>query len=184
MIITVVSASEFSAYQPTPSTAVIRIYDPTDAWVEDAAVQAASGWGKVLPMAFWDVGRVGMGIMEHLTVRLLGRWRNVCLAVGNALFGDKDIPWRPFLTADAREICAFGDSLDETNIRNIIVVCHNGRARGGTVATWLARHLGIELTNRGGWQRESESIAATFAKICPKRDKKTRQQPNLAAFGM
>jgi hypothetical protein len=184
MVITVVSASEFSAYEPNAATAVIRIYDPIDAWSEDAAAQVVAGWGKILPIAFWDVGRIGMGLIERAMVRLLGRWRGPCLRIGQAMFGDIDIPWRPFLPADARDICAFADGLVESGIRSILVVCHNGRGRGGTVANCLARYLGIEPPPQRGWQRESDLIAATFARLPPKRGEKARHMANMAAFGI
>ncbi len=181
MVITIVSASEFDAYVPNAATAVLRIYDPIDEWAGDAARQAAAGWGRFAGLAFWVVGHAGFGVLEAALVRLLGDHRGACLALGQTLFGD-EIPWRPFLPADARDICCFTDSLDSAGIQSVLVVCKNGRTRGGTVGNWIARHLGLDLPPQRGWQRENEEIARTMARVCRHRRPDHAALPTLATF--
>ncbi len=181
MVVTIVSASEFEAYVPNAATAVLRIYDPIDEWTEDAAAQAASGWGRFQGLAFWDIGHSGIGLMESVVIRLLGRYRGACLAVGRKLFGD-EIPWRPFLAADARDICRFADSLESSGIHSVLVVCRNGRTRGGTCGNWIARYLGLDLPPQDGWQRESEVIVDTLTRVCPRRRPAPAPVPTLATF--
>lgn len=181
MVITIVSAAEFSAFVPNTATAVLRIYDPIDDWMADAAAQAAAGWGRFTGLAFWDVGFAGLSLAERAVIRLLGRHRALCLAVGQKLFGD-EIPWRPFLPADAQSIHGFADGLAASGVQNLMVVCSNGRSRGSTVGAWIARYLGLDLPSQRGWQRESETIAATLARVCPARQNRPAGLPTLATF--
>lgn len=181
MVVTIVSASEFDAYVPNAATAVLRIYDPTDDWTADAARQAGAGWGRFLPLAFWDIGHGGIGLLESALIRLLGTRRGTCLALGQKLFGD-EIPWRPFLDADARDICAFADSLASAGVQSVLVVCKNGRSRGDTVANWIALHLGTDLQPKRGWQRQNEVIVHALARICRQRRQDHPRVPTLATF--
>ena len=181
MVVTIVSASEFDAYAPNAATAVLRIYDPIDEWATDAAHQAESGWGRFEALAFWDIGHAGIGLFEGLLVRLFGAHRGACLALGQTLFGD-EIPWRPFLPADARDICAFADGLATAGIQSVLVVCKNGRTRGGTCANWIARYLGLDLPPQNGWQRESDVIARQLARVCRRRRHEQARLPTLATF--
>ncbi|MEW5727963.1 MAG: hypothetical protein AB1918_09075 [Pseudomonadota bacterium] len=168
MIITVVRSAEFSLYAPTRDAAVLRIHDPVEDWAPEADRLKAAGWGATLSLAFWDVGVQGMSLGESLVARLLGRWRGLALRLGDRFFpmGD-DIPWRPFLAADARDIAAFADALPDRGIRHLMVVCGNGRARSWTVAKWLSRRLSASLTAAHGWERESAAIARTLARVPP-----------------
>lgn len=165
MIITVVTKSDFASYVPSPSAAIIRIYDPIENWQEDASRLETAGWGAVHALSFWDVGMQGFKLAEGLVARLLGRWRRLCLAVGGALFGDDDIPWRPFLTADARAIARFADGLEARGVRHLMVVCGNGRARSWTIAKWLSRRLTAQVAASHGWQRESDGIARVLRRV-------------------
>lgn len=169
MIITVVSRADFSGYAPSRSAAVLRIYDPHEDWSGDAARLSVAGWGACLPLSFWDVGFQGMKPGEALLARLLGRWRGICVRLGQRLYGCDDIPWRPFLAADARAIARFGDSLADRGIRHLMVVCGNGRARSWTIAQFLARRLHADLTASRGWQRESSAIARLLARVPPRK---------------
>ncbi|MDA8232211.1 MAG: hypothetical protein M0006_12810 [Magnetospirillum sp.] len=175
MVVTIVTAGEFPSYVPDAATAIVRIYDPVEDWRTDGAGLANAGWGAALPLAFWDVGMTGMGMLETALVRMLGRRRELCLSLGQRLFGD-DIPWRPFLPADACDIRRFADSLAARGVRNVLVVCNNGRARSWTVARWLADHLGAEPPQARGWLRESEWIARTLT-ACAKSRRPTRVPP-------
>jgi hypothetical protein len=181
MVITIVSASEFEAYEPNAATAVLRIYDPIEEWTADAARQAEFGWGRFAALAFWDIGHGGIGLLESVVIRLLGNHRRACLALGQKLFGD-EIPWRPFLAADARDICCFADSLAPAGVQSVLVVCKNGRARGGTVGNWIARYLGLDLPPQNGWQRESEVITRALARVCRQRRQERAPLPTLATF--
>lgn len=164
MVITTVARSDFSGFAPNRATAILRIYDPVEDWANDAGELAAGGWGAVLPLAFWDVGRSGLSIGERVLLRVMGHDRQRCLHLGERLFGS-DFPWRPFLAADAAEIRDFADSLAAKGIRSLLVVCGNGRARSWTIARWIACHLDVEMPQGRGWQRESETIAATLTRV-------------------
>ncbi len=181
MVITIVSAAEFSAFVPNAATAVLRIYDPVDDWEADSVAQAAAGWGRYTGLAFWDVGFAGLSLAERALIRLLGRHRSLCLTLGQKLFGD-EIPWRPFLPADALDIHGFADGLASAGVQNLMVVCSNGRSRGTTVGTWIARYLGLDRPAQRGWQRESDTIAAILARVCPARQKRPAGVPTLATF--
>lgn len=165
MIITVVTKTDFASHVPSASAAIIRIYDPVENWSDDASRLAIAGWGAVYSLSFWDVGMQGFKLAEGLVARLLGRWRNLCLSVGRRLFGDDEIPWRPFLTADARAIAHFADGLEAKGIRHLVVVCGNGRARSWTIAKWLATRLGAQAAAARGWQRESDGIARVLRRV-------------------
>lgn len=143
LTVTPIRTGEFAAFAPSPSTAVIRIYDPSDDWAEDAAREQAAGWGAVLPLTFWDMGPAEMGVFGTLLVRLLGGHREACLAVARRVFGAEG-PWRPFLAADARDVVEFADELKRRGMTQVLVVCRNGRGRSGALAQWLARRLGAE----------------------------------------
>lgn len=182
MVITIVSASEFPSCVPNAATAVLRIYEPIQDWTTDAAEHATDGWGPFLPLAFWDVGKAGLGLFERLVIRLLGRHRSLCLKVGQKLFGD-EIPWRPFLPADACDIRAFTDEVASRGVQGILVVCTNGRARSWTIAKWMAEHLGTEPPSERGWQRENDEIARTLSRVCPLSRLPSRHVTPRAAFG-
>ncbi|MGE5547848.1 MAG: hypothetical protein ACM33T_13175 [Solirubrobacterales bacterium] len=167
MIITVVSKHDFDSYAPSRSAAVLRIYDPVEDWAGDADRLAQAGWGDTLSLSFWDVGVQGMRPTEAVLARLLGRWRDLCVSLGNRLFSQHDIPWRPFLSADATDIARFADALPSKGIRHVMVVCGNGRTRSWTVAQFLSRRLGAALTDCRGWQRESDAIADVLSRVSP-----------------
>lgn len=169
MIITVVRKFDFTSYAPTASAAVIRIYDPVEDWFDDASQLSVAGWGDVLSLSFWDVGVQGMRPGEGLLTRLLGHWRTTCLALGTRLFGDPEIPWRPFLAADARDIARFAAALEAKGIRHLMVVCGNGRARSWTIAKWLSHRLSASLTASHGWQHESLAILEVLKRVRPTR---------------
>lgn len=166
MDITVVSRADFESYGPSRATAVLRIYEPIDDYADDARQLAQSGWGDAVALSFWDVGVNGMRLAETLVARLLGRWRRPCLALGRRVssLGD-DIPWRPFVAADARDIARFADGLADKGIRHVLVVCGNGRSRSYTIARWLSQRLGAGLTASRGWERESPAIAAVLRRV-------------------
>ena len=181
MIITVVGKFDFDAHVPRPSAAVLRIYDPNEDWSGDASQLAVAGWGEVLALSFWDVGVQGMRPAEALVARLLGRWRRLCLAVGAKLFGDAEVPWRPFLSADARDIARFAGGLEAAGVRHLLVVCGNGRARSLTIAKWLAARLGADLAPAHGWQRESDAIAKVLRRVpAPKAARTATSMPTLS----
>lgn len=165
MIITVVTKFDFANYVPSASAAVLRIYDPVENWFNDAELLGSAGWGATLALSFWDVGLQGFKPTEGLFARLFGRWRGLCVTLGNRLFGETDIPWRPFLAADAHDIARFGDQLDAHGIRHLIVVCGNGRARSWTIAKWLAARLSAQVAPARGWQRESDGIARVLKRV-------------------
>jgi predicted protein tyrosine phosphatase len=163
LTVTPLKTTEFDGFAPEPTTAVVRIYDPNEDWRADAAEQKAAGWAAVLPLSFWDMEPSAMGMLGGALVHLLGAHRETCLALGRRLFGDDDLPWRPFLPADARDVAAFADSLAGTSVRHILVVCRNGRGRSGALARWLARRLGADLACRPeGEPRGGDFISRTL----------------------
>lgn len=166
MIITVVRKSEIGGYVPSRDAAILRIYDPIEDWEAESGRLADSGWGATLSLAFWDVGVQGMGVAEAAMTRLAGRWRKLALSLGERFFpmGD-DVPWRPFLDADARDIARFADGLEAKGVRHLMVVCGNGRARSWTVAKWLSKRLSASLADSHGWQRESSAITKVLARV-------------------
>lgn len=164
MIITPIRTAEYAGFAPLPGTAVIRIYDPSEEWRADAAQQRDAGWGAFLPLAFWDLGEADMGLLERLLVRLLGASRDACLAAGQRLFGIDEIPWRPFLTADAVEVAHFADGLAQAGITHLMVVCRNGKGRSGTISRWLSKRTGATLATHGADQGDSEFIRETLEK--------------------
>ncbi|MGE5503513.1 MAG: hypothetical protein ACM31L_03735 [Actinomycetota bacterium] len=161
--ITPLKTAEFAGMVPDATTAVVRIYDPNEEWRTDATAQEQAGWGAFLPLSFWDMDPSAMGMLGGALVHLLGAHRETCLALGRRLFGDDDLPWRPFLPADARDVAAFADQLPGKGIRHVLVVCRNGRGRSGALARWLARRLGAELDQLPGADpRASEFICRTL----------------------
>jgi hypothetical protein len=164
MLITVLKTAEFGGFAPNSATAVLRIYDPTDDWAEDAALQGAAGWAAFLPLAFWDMGSADLGLGGRLLVRLLGRWPHLFTELARRFYGE-DIPWRPFLAADAAHIAAFADGLDPALVTQLLVVCRHGRGRSGTIGRWLARRLGATIAAGSGEHRESDAIRRTLDRL-------------------
>jgi len=181
MSVIVVSASEFPTFVPDPATAVLRIYDPVDDWRRDAGHQATLGWGRFLPLDFWDAGRFGPSWIERMLVAVFGHNRRLCLGLARRLFGDA-VPWRPFLPADADDIVRFADGLATGGIRDVVVVCGNGRARSWTVACWIARHLGLEKPLARGWQRSCPHIARMLDRTGSKPHVGNEPMPTRPAF--
>ncbi|KIL98572.1 hypothetical protein CCC_02022 [Paramagnetospirillum magnetotacticum MS-1] len=148
---------------PRSDAAVLRICDPTDDWRAQGRGLAQAGWGSTLTLAFWDMDSSALGVKGHLITRLWGRNRAVFEALAGRLFGS-DIPWRPFIAADAVAIAAFADSLADKGIAELFVVCRNGRGRSGTVGRWLAHRLGARFTTSGD-DRDSGHIRETLDRI-------------------
>jgi hypothetical protein len=163
MLVSAVRIGEFEGMAPRADAAVLRIADPTDDWKAEAARLARAGWGATLTQAFWDMDSSALGVKGHLITRLWGRHRAVFEALAGRLFGT-DIPWRPFIAADAQDIAAFADMLPEKGIREILVVCRNGRGRSGTVGRWIARRLGARFGTTGD-ERESGHIRDTLDRV-------------------
>jgi hypothetical protein len=180
MRVIVVGASAFPTFIADRATAVVRIYDPVEDWHRDAAHQAGRGWGRFLPLEFWDASRFAPGRAERLILALLGHHRPLCLAAGRRLFGARG-PWRPFLAADADDIVAFADGLEAAGIRDIVVVCSNGRARSWTVGCWIARHLGLDLPATQGWQHACPHIERMLDRVGGPPHGESR--PTKPAFG-
>ncbi|RAU21342.1 hypothetical protein CU669_14330 [Paramagnetospirillum kuznetsovii] len=158
MIVTAITNGEFQGMAPRADAAVLRILDPIDS--RDALEQ---GWGDTLSQAFWDMDSSALGVRGRLVVRLWGRHRAWFESLAGRLFGS-DIPWRPFIAADAVEITAFADGLAEKGVRELLVVCRNGRGRSGTVGRWIARRLGAAFHTNGD-DRESGHIRETLDRV-------------------
>lgn len=163
MLVSALRTVEFEGMVPSRNTAVLRIGDPTDDWKTEGRRLAQAGWGATLTLAFWDMDSSALGVKGHLITRLWGRHRAVFEALAGRLFGT-DIPWRPFIAADAVAIAAFADSLAEKGIRELLVVCRNGRGRSGTVGSWIARRLGARFS-AGGDQRDADHIRETLDRV-------------------
>lgn len=158
MIVSAIRMGEFEAMAPRGDMAVLRILDPID-----DRVAPAPGWGDSLSLAFWDMDAAALGVRGRLVTRLWGRNRALFESLAGRLFGN-DIPWRPFIAADAADIAAFADGLAAQGIRELLVVCRNGRGRSGTVGRWVARRLGIRFQTSGD-DRESGHIRDTLDRV-------------------
>jgi hypothetical protein len=163
MLVSAVRVGEFEGMAPRADAAVLRIADPTDEWKAEGRRLAQAGWAATLTQAFWDMDSSALGVKGHLITRLWGRNRPVFEALAGRLFGT-DIPWRPFIAADAVDIAAFADAMAEKGIREILVVCRNGRGRSGTVGRWIARRLGATFATTGD-ERESGHIRETLDRV-------------------
>lgn len=163
MLVSAFRTGEFEGMAPREDAAVLRICDPTDDWKAEGRELAQAGWGATLTCAFWDMDSSALGVKGHLITRLWGRNRAVFEALAGRLFGS-DIPWRPFIAADAAAIAAFADGLADKGIREVLVVCRNGRGRSGTVGRWLARRLGARFATSGD-DRDSGHIRETLDRV-------------------
>ncbi len=163
MLVSAFRTGEFEGMAPRKDAAVLRICDPTDAWRAEGRSLAQAGWGATLTLAFWDMDSSALGVKGHLITRLWGRNRAVFEALAGRLFGT-DIPWRPFIAADAADIAAFAASLTDKGIGEVLVVCRNGRGRSGTVGRWLARRLGARFATSGD-EREADHIRETLDRV-------------------
>jgi hypothetical protein len=159
MIVSTIRTAEFAGLVPRAHMAVLRIWDPTD----ERAELAGQGWGDTLALAFWDMDASALGMRGRLVTRLWGRHRAMFEALAGRLFGN-DIPWRPFIAADAVDIAAFADGLAAKGITELLVVCRNGRGRSGTVGRWIARRLGTRFQTTGD-DRESAYIRDTLDRV-------------------
>ncbi|OAN51454.1 hypothetical protein A6A04_16030 [Paramagnetospirillum marisnigri] len=158
MIVTAITNGEFQGLAPRADMAVLRIFDPID-----PRESLGEGWGAALGLAFWDMDASALGIKGRLVTRLWGRNRALFESLAGRLFGT-DIPWRPFIAADAADIAAFADGLGDKGVREVLVVCRNGRGRSGTVGRWLARRLGAGFRSNGDG-RESGHIRETLDRV-------------------
>lgn len=163
MLVSAFRVVEFEGMAPRADAAVLRICDPTDQWKAEGRALAGAGWGATLTLAFWDMDSSALGVKGRLITRLWGRNRPIFEALAGRLFGS-DIPWRPFIAADALDIAAFADSLADRGIRELLVVCRNGRGRSGTVGRWVARRLGARFVTSGD-QREADHIRETLDRV-------------------
>jgi len=163
MLVSAFRTGEFDGMAPRHDAAVLRICDPTDAWKAEGRGLAQAGWGATLTLAFWDMDSSALGVKGRLITRLWGRNRALFEALAGRLFGS-DIPWRPFIAADAADIAAFADSLADRGIAEVLVVCRNGRGRSGTVGRWLARRLGARFATSGD-DRDSGYIRETLDRV-------------------
>jgi hypothetical protein len=163
MLVSAFRTGEFEGMAPRQDAAVLRICDPTDDWKGEGRGLAQAGWGATLTCAFWDMDSSALGVKGHLITRLWGRNRALFEALAGRLFGT-DIPWRPFIAADAAAIAAFADGLADKGIREVLVVCRNGRGRSGTVGRWLARRLGARFATSGD-DRDSGHIRETLDRV-------------------
>ncbi|CAA7627831.1 conserved hypothetical protein [Candidatus Terasakiella magnetica] len=163
MIVSAIRSKEFAGLVPDSGIAVLQIFDPTDDWTDETASLAAAGWGASLGLAFWDMDASALGVRGRLVVRLWGRHRALFNALACRMFGN-DIPWQPFIAADAVEIAAFADRLALGGMREVLVVCRNGRGRSGTVGRWIARRLGVPFQTSGD-DREADHIRETLDRI-------------------
>ncbi len=159
MIVSAIKTGEFEGRVPQADTAVLRIWDPID---ERESLNGL-GWGDVLAMGVWDMDASALGVRGRLVARLWGRNRALFESLAGRLFGN-DIPWRPFIAADAVEIAAFADSLAEKGVTELLVVCRNGRGRSGTVGRWIARRLGAGFETTGD-DRDSGYIRETLDRV-------------------
>lgn len=163
MLVSPFKVGEFDGMAPRADAAVLRICDPTDDWKAEGRGLAQAGWGASLTCAFWDMDASALGVKGRLITRLWGRNRALFEALAGRLFGS-DIPWRPFIAADAAAIAAFADGLADKGIREVLVVCRNGRGRSGTVGRWLARRLAARFVT-GGDVRDSGHIRETLDRV-------------------
>ncbi len=159
MIVSAIKTGEFGGRVPQADTAVLRIWDPTDA----REPLGGLGWGDTLSMAFWDMDASALGVRGRLVARLWGRNRALFESLAGRLFGN-DIPWRPFIAADAADIAAFADGLAAKGVTELLVVCRNGRGRSGTVGRWIARRLGAAFQTTGD-DRDSGYIRETLDRV-------------------
>ena len=159
MIVSAIKTGEFEGRVPQADTAVLRIWDPID----EREPLSGLGWGDALAMGFWDMDASALGVRGRLVARLWGRNRALFESLAGRLFGN-DIPWRPFIAADAVEIAAFADSLAEKGVTELLVVCRNGRGRSGTVGRWIARRLGAGFETTGD-DRDSGYIRETLDRV-------------------
>ncbi|MBV5323758.1 MAG: hypothetical protein J0626_00020, partial [Rhodospirillaceae bacterium] len=102
-------------------------------------------------------------VRGRLVARLWGRNRALFESLAGRLFGN-DIPWRPFIAADAVDIATFADGLADKGITELLVVCRNGRGRSGTVGRWIARRLGATFETSGD-DRDSGYIRETLDRV-------------------
>jgi len=163
MIVSAVKTGELAGLVPSRNAAVLRIFDPTDAWKAESAGLARAGWGANLSLAFWDMDASALGVRGRLIARLWGRHRAMFEALAGRLFED-DIPWRPFIAADAVDIAAFVDDLAGKDITEVLVVCRNGRGRSSTIGRWISRRLGVAFQGAEG-ERESTFIRETLDRV-------------------
>ncbi|EME67818.1 hypothetical protein H261_21586 [Paramagnetospirillum caucaseum] len=163
MLVSAFRTGEFDGMAPRRDAAVLRICDPTDPWRDEGRGLAAAGWGATLTLAFWDMDASALGVKGRLITRLWGRHRALFETLAGRLFGS-DIPWRPFIAADAADIAAFADPLADTGVNEVLVVCRNGRGRSGTVGRWLARRLGARFAASGD-ERESDHIREILDRV-------------------
>ena len=163
MLVSAFRTGEFEGMAPRQDAAVLRLCDPTDQWRAEGGDLAQAGWGSTLTLAFWDMDSSALGVKGHLITRLWGRNRALFEALAGRLFGS-DIPWRPFIAADAIQIAAFADALSDKGIVEVLVVCRNGRGRSGTVGRWLAHRLGARFATSGD-DRDSGYIRETLDRI-------------------
>ena len=159
MIVSAIKTGEFEGRVPQADTAVLRIWDPID----ERQPLGGQGWGDALAMSFWDMDAVALGVRGRLIARLWGRNRALFESLASRLFGT-DIPWRPFIAADAADIAAFADGLSDKGITELLVVCRNGRGRSGTVGRWIAHRLGVRFETTGE-SRESGYIRETLDRV-------------------
>lgn len=158
MIVSAIKTGEFEGMVPRSDMAVLRIFDPID-----ERESLGDGWGASLALAFWDMDASALGVRGRLVARLWGRNRALFESLAGRLFGN-DIPWRPFIAADAADMAAFADSLVEKGIHEVLVVCRNGRGRSGTVGRWIARRLGARFQTTGD-DRDSGYIRETLDRV-------------------
>lgn len=159
MIVSAIKTGEFGGQVAQANTAVLRIWDPTD----PREALDGLGWGDTLSMAFWDMDASALGVRGRLIARLWGRNRALFESLAGRLFGN-DIPWRPFIAADAVAIAAFADGLAAKGVTELLVVCRNGRGRSGTVGRWIARRLGVRFQTTGD-DRDSGYIRETLDRV-------------------
>lgn len=158
MIVSAIKTGEFGGRVPQANTAVLRVWDPID-----EREPLDGGWGDTLAMAFWDMDASALGVRGRLVARLWGRNRALFESLAGRLFGN-DIPWRPFIAADAADIAAFADGLAAKGVTELLVVCRNGRGRSGTVGRWIARRLGAAFQTTGD-DRDSGYIRETLDRV-------------------
>jgi hypothetical protein len=159
MIVSAIKTGEFEGRVPLTNTAVLRIWDPLD----DRRSLTGLGWADSLSLAFWDMDASALGVRGRLVTRLWGRNRALFESLAGRLFGN-DIPWRPFIAADAADIAAFADGLADKGVTELLVVCRNGRGRSGTVGRWIARRLGARFETSGD-DRDSGHIRETLDRV-------------------
>ena len=171
MIVSAIKTGEFEGRVPLANTAVLRIWDPID----DRASLTGLGWGDRLSLAFWDMDASALGVRGRMVARLWGHNRALFESLAGRLFGN-DIPWRPFIAADAADIAAFADGLADKGITELLVVCRNGRGRSGTVGRWIAHRLGASFETSGD-DRDSGYIRETLDRVAGSAS--NRMEPTL-----